>query len=77
MTAKEMFEALDYKIIENNERIITYMMYIGDDMKKCSFYLIEKMYKVWIDSWETYAENINTDLHEAITQQMKELGWIK
>ena len=66
MNAKEMFEALGYRQVEDNE-IITYINghvhYIYIDTKHREY-------------WHCNDTFIDLRLHEAITQQIKELGWL-
>jgi len=84
MSAKEMFEKLGYKLIGNvggltycNENII-----LGDLMIR--FEEDYKLVKYYYNQHKNYANDtvlpqkitINTKLHQAIHEQMKELGWL-
>jgi hypothetical protein len=82
MTAKEMFEALGWKLVDSPEdyrdEIIYYTKKQGNAEYDLDFYLDDKTYY----SYGTVkGQNINCPLsideHLAITQQMKELGWIE
>lgn len=89
MTAKEMFEALGYKevikpsgLIENLGFIEYIYDYHGDgDFKFITFNSLWKEYAVgYYDGYETKTElatKVTIKEHEAITKQMKELGWVK
>ena len=62
-----MFEALGYKQVVNNEKIV---------------YTNGSAHYIYIDTkhkeyWSCNDTFIDLRLHEAITEQMKELGWIK
>lgn len=78
MTAKEMFEALGYVEHPNpNYGKIPSSPYI------CVSYIIKGLVhserdKIVFYNDETYDVTCNVDIerHKAITQQMKELGWI-
>lgn len=81
MNAQEMFEELGYKVTyyENVIYYIKIEAYVGRGRRKSnsytiSFNLLEKQYTTMFNSWQL---SINAKLHEAITQQMKELGWLK
>lgn len=69
MTAKEMFEELGFYItIYNDGEII---IWTNRDIDcKISFYEHDKEYGVFGCCY------INLEIHNAITAQMKELGWI-
>ena len=75
MNAKEMFEKLGYKLVEDiwNNNLFRYK-YIQYELV---FDLIEKTYAFiqTDDDYYGYA-SVDLDFHQAITQQMKELGWI-
>ena len=76
MTAKEMFEKLGYKLIENvwNKNLITYK-YIQYEL---DFDLVDKSYLFGEDEVEYWGSaSIDLALHQAIVKQMKELGWIE
>jgi hypothetical protein len=89
MKAKEMFEALGYYFTEDKDKLyekaeynqVGLFGYLKDnkfgkedgvvffDDKKYTYEEYEKSYVV--------GSSINFKLHQAIHQQMKELGWIK
>lgn len=71
MSAKEMFEEQRYKRNEENEKI-TYLQRFGSGYFRITFDLSEK--EIAID---TNMENvIESDLLQAIIQQVKELHWL-
>lgn len=82
MTAKELFESLGYKQTTNDDSLIEYKGINDVDgfYKYIIFYLGWKEYEVGYSN----IYQVNTDRlgyvrineHEAITRQMKELGWI-
>ena len=76
MTAKEMFEKLGYKVVwdkvEDSERKIVYQY----QYNFIAFKLNENSDLLGYTS-SNLSYTIYPDLHQAITQQMKELGWIK
>lgn len=84
MTAKEMFEALStnkYSIWERVEDAynITYRMNVDEGFsngKQISFHKSSKSYECEVFG-RHYEMTIDVELHAAITQQMRELGWIK
>lgn len=75
MTAQEMFEELGYEIYYTLEDVAwnAPMEYIHHDGLIIGFDLDDRVYY--------YSEHLLIDtsieLHKAIHQQMKELGWIK
>ena len=73
-SAEGMFEKLGYKIKDDSDSIM--MTYKKGDIE-IDFYISEKEYSCTEEgnmNWHfTY---VNPDLHKAITQQMKELGWL-
>ena len=81
MTAKEMFEALGYELI-NSGNIIEYIddKHGDGDYKFVNFSRMWKEYAVgYFDGYETKRREpsrVTIKEHEAITKQMKELGWI-
>jgi len=83
MNAKEMFEELGYEQIINNDSLIEYKDYShGDgDYAYVSFIRMWKEYEVgYYDDYENKRREptvVSIEEHKAITQQMKELGWIK
>ena len=68
MTAKEMFEALGFKIYEEKQQI-QYERIREDDIAIISF--IIEIENVYINS-----HYLSLDLLKAINQQCKELGWL-
>ena len=82
MTAKEMFEALDYEQVTNNDNFIEYMdgSHGDGDYAYISFGRMWKEYEVgYFDGYETQTREpmrVSIKEHEAITKQMKELGWL-
>lgn len=75
MTAKQMFQELGYTQTENND-IIRYVKkrYLLPLSKVIMFY--PKL--INYDTSDGYEQlDITPELHLAITQQMKELGWIE
>ena len=74
MTAKEMFEILKYKRYEENDRIV----YILNDIDTIVFYLDKEHYICYIHGFTgSNPSFIFSQKHNAIHQQMKELGWIE
>lgn len=82
MTAKEMFEALGFKQTTNNDTLIEYIdvTHEDDNYIYIIFYLTSKEYEVgYSNIYQIQTEEIvlvTIKEHEAITKQMKELGWI-
>lgn len=82
MTAKEMFEWLGYKQTINRDDLIKYIddSHGDGDYAYVSFNRKWKEYEVgYYDGYETKTEHptsVSITEHEAITKQMKELGWI-
>lgn len=79
MNAKEMFEKLNYKQVVNCDKGITYAedYYIRVNIVKFNF----ENKTFILDYAERFKFNnswfeVNIELFQAITQQMKELGWI-
>jgi hypothetical protein len=84
MTAQEMFEKLEYELYtQPNSRLIEYR----DDSHgdgDYAFVQFDSMYKEfqvgYFDKYETEEKQpfeISIELYKAITQQMKELGWLE
>ena len=67
MTAKEMFEKLGYKIVENNNSRITYTIKSTDN--EITFWLEYKSYVL------EHNELLTNELLKAINKQVEELGW--
>ena len=82
MTAKKMFEALGYEQVINNGNLIAYKddSHGDGDYAYISFIHMWKEYEVgYYDGYETKTREpmrVSRTEHEAITKQMKELGWI-
>lgn len=88
MTAKEMFEKLGFKrrIIHSDTKNVLATMYVkkydeNDEVIICFAYN-SKTYRVENvegrkNHENIYATSVNIETHKAITQQMKELGWIE
>lgn len=74
MTAKEMFENLCFELTNESPYIVTYMKKLSYIIEYVRFDLINSRYEVICSCVDNY---IDVKLHKAITQQMKELGWIK
>ena len=75
MNAKEMFEKLGYNLFEDiwHKNLITHIK----DPIEVEFDLIDKSYSVVKNEYDYFAYyNIDVEIHKAITQQMKELGWL-
>ena len=84
MTAKEMFEKLGYELYtQPNPKLIEYRddSHGDGDYAFVQFYSMYKEFQVgYFDGYETEEEQpfkISIELYQAITQQMKELGWIE
>ena len=82
MTAKEMFEALGWELVDSPEdyrdEIIYYTKTQGSAVYDLDFYLDDKTYYSYgIVKGHEIGYPLNTQEHLAITQQMKELGWIE
>ena len=82
MTAKEMFEALGYEQTINSDTLIEYNddSHGDGDYAYVIFNRMWKEYEVgYFDGYETKTIEpmvVSIKKHEAITKQMKELGWI-
>ena len=82
MTAKEMFEALGYEQTTNSNNLIEYTddSHGDGDYAYVRFNRMWKEYEVgYFDGYETKTDLVTVvsiKEHEAITKQMKELGWI-
>ena len=80
MKAKEMFKSLGYKQTINSDNFIDYIndSHGDGDFKYVSFRCMLKEYQVsYYDGYETLTPTVvSIKEHEAITKQMKELGWI-
>lgn len=78
MKAKEMFEAIGYYGKESKDYIL-YEKKIGITTYNISFSLKLKEYACMFHNIGDYGKRLYIDIetHQAITQQMKELGWIE
>lgn len=81
MTAKEMFEALGYKQVLNNDKFIEYRddSHGDGDYKYIYFIHLWKSYVVGYFEWcnrNVRPTKVYIEEYEAITKQMKELGWL-
>ena len=77
MKAEQMFKELGYE-----EHFDTEVYWIKRDNKKGShiqFLTLEETYSGYdiINNENVISKNYTKEEHQAITQQMKELGWIK
>lgn len=68
MKAKEMFGDLGYKVVFDTETSLIYEM--TGFKSQVIFHHFSRKYSL-------YALSSSVKLHQAITQQMKELGWIE
>lgn len=77
-TAKEMFEAFGFRQNGQDDEIYSKnnICYINGNAK-IEFNKKEKSYIAWEYKKILLAYEISLDIHLAIHQQMKELGWIK
>lgn len=78
MEAKEMFEKLGYEfgMVVGRQRIFAYI----NNGNTVLFYLDNKIYYVYdefLSDSVKVAKAVYPNLHLAIHQQMKELGWIE
>ena len=82
MTAKELFESFGYKQTTNDVNSIIYngVNDVDGDYKYIIFYLGWKEYEVgYANIYQVHTDRlgyVTINEHEAITKQMKELGWI-
>ena len=74
MTAKEMFEKLDYKVNGDEYKIIIYKTNVtGAMLYSCVFYNTNnKKFRLKI-----YEQYMSLELLQAINKQIEELGWNK
>lgn len=70
-TAKEMFEALGYGLVRNDEKYITYVDVLNEDL----YISFSKEYKV-VSGTPTYDYFLNMSILKAINKQCEELGWL-
>lgn len=76
MKAKEMFENLDFVEVARTNKGLWYQNSRNNDF--IFFDLEEKEYSSWCcnDYADYITREISVDLHKAIHQQLKELGWL-
>lgn len=74
MTAKEMFEALGYELIKYDS-IYAWFDY-KSETSVITFFLGSKGYLKSDKENEDLVEMITPQEHKAITQQIKEMGWL-
>lgn len=80
MTAQKMFEELGLELYEKADK--NKVWYVTKDRHngvywRIVFYLFDQTYTIWSDQkCIDYQVHIDTKIHKAIHQQMKELGWI-
>ena len=78
MTAQDMFEALGWKLGERKDEYLYYQKKQGNAEYDLDFYLDDKTYYAYGYMGDYKIRYmINAQEHLAITQQMKELGWIE
>jgi hypothetical protein len=85
MNAQEMFKSIGWKKVKNPEELkpifddyylnnaVVYEYYRNLELR-CRLYFIDKVYGYAIDN--RTAVEVPIKEHQAITQQMKELGWL-
>lgn len=72
MTAQEMFAELGYGVAKKDVEILAY----SDENYTVLFYFFNKTYSFFKS--DNYTSHwVHVVVHNAITQQMKELGWIE
>lgn len=79
MSAKDMFEELDFKQVQNDKNCIVYEQYINGNCRQIIFTLLLKKFRTTYGyqiSGE-YACDITSDELKAVIQQAKELGWFE
>ena len=80
MTAEEMFEALGYLQVKNTDKIIEYKkINFGVCYDRVSFSLTNKSYNTTGKTGQGNPSmgSVYLPVAKAITQQMKELGWLE
>jgi len=76
--AKEMFEALGWKLVDNRDEIIYYTKTQGSAEYNLDFYLDDKTYySCGTVKGHEIGYPLNAQEHLAIKKQMKELGWLE
>lgn len=85
-TAKEMFEELGFYVDTHSEEIGIYefhkdIKFDGYSTKRVHFDLRSKLYYVYYAKGNNFGDfgecEVTIELHNALTQQMKELGWLE
>ena len=80
MNAEEMFRKLGYSLIRHDDVCVVYSKVVDDykNKKHVIFYDQTQLYDVFYDDYTkgTTQAPVDVSLPLAITQQMKELGWI-
>ena len=80
MTAKEMFEELEYKQSHNEDNSVIWYEHNNVDLTfefRQSSNRVYQIYAPKLNEDDDDTLNFSVRLHLAITQQMKELGWIE
>ena len=77
MNAKEMFEQARVKFIKDDGNLIIYSDYGVLIRFNRRFKLVEYVVSVPTDEYDSVEYDCEIDVLQAITQQMKELGWIE
>ena len=75
MTAKEMFEKLSFKQIEEDEYSLKY--YSNEIYYDVTVYFNKEKQSYIVTYNIEIPRSITLELHKAIHQQMKELGWLE
>jgi hypothetical protein len=78
MNAKKMFKELDWELSnESNDEVIYYIKKMGSAVYELFFYFEDKTYDVYgLAKGHDINYPLNAQEHLAITQQLKELGWL-
>ena len=77
MTAKEMFKQAKVKFIKDDGNSIIYNDYGTLIRFNRKYKLVEYVVPVPTDEYDSVEYDCEIDVLQAITQQMKELGWIE
>jgi hypothetical protein len=72
MTAKEMFDELGYELIASNLNVVVYRSKEVCEYDEYDFITFSNM-----GYYKDFTSHISVKMHQAITQQMKELGCIE
>jgi hypothetical protein len=78
MNAKEMFEELEWLLsYKSNNETLYYIKKVNEAVYELNFYLEDKTYDVYgFVKGHDITYQLNAQEHLAITQQLKELGWL-